>query len=104
VLGRVSASRGTIQPLPASNFFKASVAAAAARGVDGRVTDAEGGAVPASRATNDEDKPPADETERPLRLLGRLLLESSASMGAAEGAGGESSSFRREIPSGKLRR
>jgi hypothetical protein len=90
-----------MQPLPASNFFEASVAAAAERGVEGRVTDGEGGAVPASRATKDEEKAPTDALESPLRLLGR---GGSTSTGAAEGAGGELSSFRREIPSGKLRR
>lgn len=96
-----SAARGIIPPpLPASNFFRASSADPAVRGVAGRATDATGrGTAPTSRATRDDDKP---ANEGPLRLLGRLLPVDAASVGAVEGAGGEPSSFRREIPSGRL--
>ena len=102
VLGRPSAASGTMPPLPESNFFEASVTAAAARGVTGRAAiGCEG--VPASRETRDDDIPAADAHARPPRLLGRLHAGAVASVEAAvEGAGGELSSLRREIPSERL--
>ena len=100
-------------PLAASNFFNASTAAPAARGVIGRDTATARGVigrdtaadraagVPESRDTREEDKPPTPRG--PPRLLGRLLGAIARSVGAAEeGAGGDPSSLRREIPSERL--
>jgi hypothetical protein len=103
VLGRTSAASGTMPPPPESNFFKASSAALAARGVTGRVTGADAAGVPASRETRDDDNPPTPANESPPRLVGRALDAEAASVGPGpEGVGGESSSLRREILSGKL--
>jgi hypothetical protein len=103
-LERPSAASGTMPPtlLAASNFFNASTAAPAARGVIGRDTGADRAAgVPESRDTREDDNPPAAWS--PPRLEGRLLGAIARSEGAAEdGAGGDPSSLRREIPSERL--
>jgi hypothetical protein len=114
-LERPSAASGTMPPtlLAASNFFNASTAAPAARGVIGRDTATARGVigrdtaadraagVPESRDTREEDNPPAPWS--PPRLEGRLLGAIARSEGAAEdGAGGDPSSLRREIPSERL--
>ncbi len=100
----VSAARGIIPPPPpASTFFKASKAAPADRGVDGRAPDAGGRIVaPMSKAISDDDAPALPANAGPLRLLGRPLPVEVASVGAVKGAGGEPSSLRRDIPSGRL--
>ncbi len=109
---RASAASGNIPPAT-SNFFDANAStaergvtgrdAATARGVIGREIAADRAVgVPASSDTREEDRAPIPR--RPPRLLGRLLDVATGSVGAAEeGAGGDPSSLRREIPSERLK-